>query len=408
MGMERKITIAKQGDIAKLPVPEKGNKRYPVDDSPGLAVVVTSKGTRSFVLRYRFKGSEKLYTIGSHPDWKLAAARGYAKELRRGIDAGMDPKAQRDDERAAPTVFGLCDRFEEEILPRLRESTQAAYKGVIAQFIKPAWGSRKAADITVDDAETLHRDITKGKRTRSGKPAPIRANRVKAYGSKIFSQAVRWRIVTENPFKGIETNPENKRRRYFSQAEIVAIGEALDSYPAQIAADCIRLIMLTGCRPGEARTATWEQFDLEKGVWEKPGATTKQKTDHRVPLSAPALELLQRMRKERPDSEWVFHGRRKTEALTQIHSVWGYVRKKAKLKDARAHDLRHTYASILASGGLSLPIIGALLGHTQPATTARYAHLYDEPLKEAAEAVGRFISSAGNKAADVQSIRGRT
>ena len=404
--MARITTIEKQGDIARLPVPGKGNRRYSVAGSPGLAVVVTAKDTRAFVLRYRWKGTEKLYTIGSCDDWKLAAAKDHAKELRRSVDAGVDPKAKRDDERAAPTVSVLCDRFEKEILPRLRPSTQTAYKGVIAQFLKPEWGSRKAVDITVDDAEALHRAITNGKRTKSGRAAPIRANRVKAYGSKIFSQAVRWRIVTENPFKGIETNPENKRRRYFSQAEIVAIGKALDGYPAQIAADCIRLIMLTGCRPGEARTATWDQFDLERGVWTKPGATTKQKTEHRIPLSAPAQELLQRMRKERPDGKWVFHGRRKSEVLTQIHSVWGYVRKTAKLKDARAHDLRHTYASILASGGLSLPIIGALLGHTQPATTARYAHLHDEPLKEAAEAVGRYIATAGQKPAEIVRMKG--
>lgn len=224
---------------------------------------------------------------------------------------------------------------------------------------------------------------------------------MKAYGSKIFSQAVRWRLIAENPFKGIETNPENRRRRYFSQAEIVAIGKALNSYPFQTAADCIRLIMLTGCRPGEARLATWGQFDLEHGVWTKPGATTKQKTEHRVPLSAPALELLQRMRKEHPDTEIVFHGRRVTKTLPELRPVWDHVRKEANLENARIHDLRHTYASILASGGLSLPIIGALLGHTQPVTTARYAHLYDEPLQEATEAVGRFISSAGKKPAEV-------
>lgn len=401
-----KLIVEKQGDIAKLPVPAKGYIIYHIAGAPGLGVLVTEKGHRSFVLRYRFKGQDRRYNVGNCIDWKLAAAREHAKELKRGIDAGADPQAKKQADREAPTVSGLCDRFEKEVLPRLRPSTQTAYKGIIKQFIKPIWGSRKAADIATEDAEALHRDITNGKRTRKGKSAPIRANRVKAYGSKIFSQAVKWRIVSENPFKGIETNAENKRRRYFSQAEIVAIGNALDSYPAQIAADCIRLIMLTGCRPGEARLATWDQFDLEKGAWTKPGATTKQGTEHRVPLSAPALQLLQRMRKERPDTEYVFHGRWKTEPLTQTHSVWAYVRKKAKLKDARAHDLRHTYASILASGGMSLPIIGALLGHTQPATTARYAHLYDEPLKEAAEAVGRFIETAGNKPAEVVQIKG--
>ena len=392
--------MLKQAIIARLPFPERGNSIVYDCDVKGFGVRTTAKGSRSFVLTYRFKGQQRRYTIGSCVDWKLSAARERAKELKRGLELGIDPLVKRQSDRLAPTVSQLADRYIAEYLPRKRASSQIADKGLIKQFIRPTIGSRKVADITSEDAESLHRDISEGKRTKMGRPSPIRANRCIAVLSKMFSQAIRWRIIDANPCRGIEKNPENTRRRYFSHTEIVAISKALDSYPAQIAANCIRLIMLTGCRPGEARLATWDQFDLERRVWVKSGTITKQKIEHRVPLSAPALELLRRMRKENPDTVYVFHGRRKTQPITQIRSVWDYVREATQLKDARIHDLRHTYASILASGGLSLPIIGALLGHTQPQTTARYAHLYDEPLIEATEAAGRFIMSAANEAAE--------
>ena len=141
-------------------------------------------------------------------------------------------------------------------------------------------------------------------------------------------------------------------------------------------------------------SATWDQFDLENGVWTKPSAHTKQKKDHRVPLSAPALQLLSDMNAA-STSDHLFPGKSPDVPMTEIKHFWAAVCRKAKIRDCRLHDLRHTYASILASSGLSLPIVGALLGHTQPGTTARYAHLYDDPLREATERVGAVVTAAG-------------
>ena len=154
-------------------------------------------------------------------------------------------------------------------------------------------------------------------------------------------------------------------------------------------ANIIRLIMLTGARRGEAMNARWEQFDLENGVWTKPAATTKQPMLHRAPLSPAAVELLQGIRDDVPaDCPWVFPGEKKGQPLSEMHSFWEGVREKAQLKDARIHDLRHTFASLLVSGGMTLPMIGRLLGHTQAQTTLRYAHLYDDPLREGLDQVG--------------------
>ncbi len=137
--------------------------------------------------------------------------------------------------------------------------------------------------------------------------------------------------------------------------------------------------------------ARWDQFNLESGVWTKPASTTKSKADHVIPLSGPARLLLAELAKEAAEgAEFVFPGRGSPHRI-DIKKAWPKLCKAAKLSNARPHDLRHTYASILASAGQSLPVIGALLGHSQPITTARYAHLLDDPLRKATERVGRIV-----------------
>ena len=136
-------------------------------------------------------------------------------------------------------------------------------------------------------------------------------------------------------------------------------------------------------------------FDLEKGVWTKPGAETKTATEHRVPISAATRQLLAGMN-EKATGKYLFPGKDAKTPLTDIKNSWASICKAADIKDCRVHDLRHTYASILASAGQSLPVIGALLGHTQASTTQRYAHLFDDPLRKATERVGSVVTAAEN------------
>ena len=253
----------------------------------------------------------------------------------------------------------------------------------------------------------MHRKITETGR-------PVRANRVLSVRSKMFSLSLApmpgenapWRNAAQgNPCKGIERNHEEGRERFFSQPELAAIVDALNDYPG-VAADCVRLIMLTGCRPAEAMNAQWPEFDKEPGYWIKPSAHTKQRRVHRLPLSPPAIELIDRRRKKRK-GEHVFPGDIAGEPLKALWHVWHFVRKKTGLgQDARVYDLRHTFASVGAGGGLGLPIIGKLLGHTQSRTTQRYAHLADDPLREAAEKITTVITSAGKPSAKVIDIKG--
>ena len=159
----------------------------------------------------------------------------------------------------------------------------------------------------------------------------------------------------------------------------------LDLHPNQLAANAIRLQLLTGARIGEVLTAKWVDFELDRGVWIKPSHHTKQKRTEHLPLSGAARDLLLQMReKANEKSLHLFPGRNPAKPLTELKRFWKSIVAMSEIEDYRAHDNRHTHASQLVSSGMSLAIVGQLLGHTSPITTQRYAHLADDPLREAA------------------------
>tara|TARA_B100000614_G_scaffold222111_1_gene209708 strand:+ start:8560 stop:9777 length:1218 start_codon:yes stop_codon:yes gene_type:complete len=387
--------------VKTLPGPDKGNRITYDSEIKGFGVRVTAGGARAFVLNYRTRtGRERRYTIGSFPDWRTAVAREEAATLKKRIDLGEDPLAVVEADRQAKTVADLCLRFEEEHLTKKRPATQRDYKSLIEREILPALKHMKVTEVEFSDIDSLHRKISRR--------APYLANRTVAVLSKMFGLAIKWKWRTDNPTKGIERNQEDKRHRYLSPSELAKLTDALSDLEDQQAANIIRMLLLTGARKSEVLAARWDQIDLAEGVWTKPGSTTKQKTIHRVPLSAPARQLLAGMQASSEDSEYVFPGRGDghrqeikrawTEACLAAEIVSVTVEKDAKGRErtvvrpsARLHDLRHTYASLLASAGMSLPIIGALLGHSQPATTARYSHLMDDPLRRATDRVGAVV-----------------
>lgn len=392
--------------VKNLPRPRSGN-RITYDDGDkavkGFGVRVTAGGSRSFVLNYRTRtGRERRYTIGQYPDWKTATAREEAKELKKTIDRGVDPLAELEAGREAKTVADLATRFvEEHSREKNRPNTTALYEGQIKNWILPKLKNVKVAEVAFADVDGLHRQVK-----RDG--GPYAANRVLALLSKMFNLAIRWKWRTDNPVRGVERNQEHKRQRFLDPTEITKLIDAVSAHEDRQAADIIRLLLLTGARRGELLKATWGQFDLVKGVWTKLGATTKQKTEHRVPLSEPARQVISGLRSEAERraqtmgaevsaEDWIFPGRAAGTHREGIKRPWEEMRKAAGLKSLRVHDLRHSYASLLASSGLSLPIIGRLLGHTQPATTARYAHLLDDPLRAATEQVGAIVGGSVSK-----------
>ena len=375
-------TLAKSASL-----PEKGARITYDIDVKGFGLRVTAAGARAFVLNYRSAGRERRLTIGSYPEWSATAARKRAEALKREIDVGADPMAERHEERAAPTIADLCERFTSEHLPKKRPSTQEEYRAIIEKIVKPRLGKVKVAMVRHSDIDALHREISHF--------APARANKAAAILSKMFALAIKWGFRTDNPVIGLERNTEQARTRYLDKAELVALGAALDAHPSQTIANAIRLLLLTGARRGELLAATWGQFDLTLGVWTKPRENTKTKREHRIPLSAPTMRLLRAMRDAAGPSPYLFPSNGAAGHVVEIKGAWARITKVAKLEDVRVHDLRHTYASLLASAGFSLPTVGALLGHTQAQTTQRYAHLLDDPLRAATDKVGLMLQIGG-------------
>ena len=367
--------------VKGLKAPPKGNVVRYDDRIRGFGVRVTSAGKKAFVLNYRIHGRERRMTLGSYPAWTLLAARRRAEELRRDVDLGIDPLQRRTDKMNAPTVSDLFERYVSDHLPKKSNSSVINDLQLWNKDILPTLASRKLADVIFSEIDALHRKLTRR--------APIQANRAVSLLRKAFNLAMRWGWVTANPAVGIEANPETSRTRYLDDAEIKRLMEALSTGPMQASRDAIYFMLLTGCRRGEAFQAAWDQFDPKFSIWTKPAATTKQRRLHRVPVSSAVSELLER-RFQRSTSPFIFASHT-GKALTDVKKTWARICVEANLENVRLHDLRHTFASVLVSNGQSLPTIGAMLGHTQTQTTARYAHLFDESLSHAAEIAARAM-----------------
>jgi integrase len=346
--MSQKLT---DKTIRALRAPAKGNHVTYDSEVRGFGIRITAAGAAAFVLNYRVKatGVERRYTIGSHPDWSVAAAREKAKELKRHIDNGGDPVGELNAVRDAPTVADACEQFLAEYAEKKRPATKAEYASIIRGTVLPELGRKKLAQVEYVHVEKLHHDVTR-------RGAPIRANRTVAVLSKIYSQAIKWKLCTTNPCKGIERNLEPRRQRYLTPDELKRLTRALAEHPKQRTADIFRLLLLSGARRGEVLSAAWDQFDLEAGIWTKSAATTKQRREHRVPLSKPARQLLARLRAEAGDSPWVFPG--DEGHRRNVRNAWASICKRANITGLRIHDLRHSFASTLVSAGFSLPTIG--------------------------------------------------
>jgi integrase len=385
--------------VRGLPAPPQGNRVSYDGALGGFGIRTTAAGSKSFVLNYRRRsdGVERRYTIGSWPAWSVASAREEAARLKRLIDSGGDPVGEHQAARTAPTVADLSARFLEEHVSKLRPHTRRDYESMLRNDILPALARMKVSAVEFEHIERLHAKITK-------RGAAVRANRMLQVASRMFTLAVKWKLRPDNPAKGIERNREHLRKRYLKPDELTQLTKALAEDSNQQAADVFRLLLLTGARKNEVLSATWEQFDFAAGVWVKPHTMTKQKAEHHIPLSAPARQLLSRLREHSDGSPWVFPGRH-GRPREDLKYSWERICKAARIAGLRVHDLRHSHASYLVSAGFSLPVIARLLGHRHVETSARYAHLLDDPLREATERVGAIIS--GTQSAEIVPLERR-
>jgi integrase len=378
--------------VATLTAPAQGTRIVWDSEVRGFGVRITQAGVKAFILNYRFQRRERRYTIGKVPAWNVLRARDKASELRRAIDAGTDPMMVRNAERSAPKMAEVAVRFAAEHYPTLRPTTRELYRHQLKRNILPAFGEHLITAITQADVLDFF-----GKMKER---YPAGARGLLNLLGVIFGYCVRWELRPDNPAAKIRRGRSVERTRYLNAEELQRLLAALDANPCP-AADVIRLLLLCGSRKSETMMATWDQFDLVAGTWAKPASTVKQNRLHFVPLSAEAVALLRRMRAENPTANRIFVSARTGRPYTHqgadvmLKEFWHRILKIAALENLRVHDLRHSYASFLINNGMSLAVVGGLLGHSQPAVTARYSHLIDSTLRNATNIVGKLVGGSG-------------
>ena len=359
------------------------------DEIPGFALRVFPTGRRTYVVQYRAGRRARRISLGPATVIPCEKARTRALGIVAAAKEGKDPAATRDADRAAITFKELAERFDKEhISLRIKASTAKEYRRNLRRFIVPALGRLRVTEIARADIAKFHHDL---------RHIPYQANRCIEVISKMFSLAELWGLRPDgtNPRKHIRKYPEEKRERFLSAAELKRVGEILREMETEgveltSAIAAARLLILTGCRSNEIMTLRWEHVDLEDKALNLPDSKTGVKVVHLGDATIDVLKKTERLE----GNPWVITGAVDGARLTDLQPFWQRVRARAGLKDARLHDLRHTFASTAVAAGQGLPMIGKLLGHTQVQTTARYAHLAAEPVKSAANDVASVLAGA--------------
>ncbi len=327
----------------------------------GFGVRVQRGGGKSYILHYRAgrgRGAPlRKLTIGRHGSpWTPETARGEAMRLRGLIAGGADPAADKTFRQESPTIADIGRRFlAEHVEAKRKASTARSYQKLFDRIILPALGNRKVVDVTRPEVIRLH---------HANRSAPFQANRIVALLSTMFNCAEKWGLRPDgsNPCRHVEKFTEHRRERMLSPAELAQLGDALAAYegsPYAVAA--IQLLAFTGARRGEILGLQWAWIDFERGEARLPDSKTGAKTLHLPPPALAVLAGLPRL----DGNPHVIAGKKAGAALGNLETPWQKIRRVAELDDVRLHDLRHAFASVAASSGMGLPIIGKMLGHTQ-------------------------------------------
>lgn len=386
-------------------------------DLAGFGVRVMPSGAMSYVVEYRPHGggrgvAKRRVTLGKIGTLTPEQARKAAADMLAQVRLGADPAADKANRRQALTVTGLIDTFEaEHVDAKLKAGTAENYSIALAR-LRDAHGSLKVDALTRNQIAVLHAKM---------RETPYAANRALATWSKMFAWAMKRGLIPngDNPAREIDRYREDKRERFLTSDELARLGATLaegetvglpyvvdETKPKAkhaakqenrrvkldpFAVAAIRLLVLTGARLREILDAQWSQADFERGILFLPDSKTGRKP---VYLSAAALAVLASLPRIEGNPHIIAGAKDSAPRADLKKKPWATVCRAAGLKGVRLHDLRHSFASIGAGASLGLPIIGKLLGHTQAATTARYAHLDADPLRRAADTIGATIAAA--------------
>ncbi len=396
-------------------------------DLPGFAVRVTPDGVKTFSLVYRAgsgrSAPKRRVTFGRYGPITVEQARQLARQSLAEVAQGTDPAADRTKAKGAPTVAAFGTDYLDDVRDRRKTSTAQEYVRLWGKHVVPTMGTKRVVEINAVDVARLHRTL---------RPTPYLANRVLALLGSFFAYAERQGVRTRhtNPAHEVEPYKENSRERFLTPAEVARLGDALtraerDGLPPApnrrrtrktgpsakhrpktvdkpvpanpFAIAAIRFLLLTGWREREALDLKWSEIDFDRGT----ATLLDTKTGKSVRVIGNPARLLLSGLPQFEGSQYVFPGRVEGRPLIEINRVWYAVRHAAKLDDVRLHDLRHSFASVSASSGGSLLIIGKLLGHRESATTAKYAHLFDDPMRAAADSASEQLDAWLNSGSKV-------
>jgi len=371
-----------------------GRDRFVFDDrQSGFAIRVTPTGTKIFVMQARVAGRKRRITVGYHPAISVAQAREQAlhvlADMRRGTDPVVERKARL---RAAAagemTISQLSAKWlADYVRPKLKPRTVLDYQRLLAQHILPALGHLSVARIDRDDVVRLHVAMERTPRRANYTISTVRA-------LLNFAIDLGLRPPASNPARRIKMYRERARERFLSEPEIGKAADAIEQAEragkiGPHGAAGLRLALLTGARSGEITAIEWSHVDWQRRLIRLPDSKTNEpRTIH---LSEAALEVLKTVPRI---GRFVVAGAKPDEPYKNLGRAWIDIREHAGLKDVRLHDLRHSYASLAAGRGVSLQMIGKLLGHKVPATTQRYAHLARDAVADVSDDIGEAISAA--------------
>ena len=357
----------------------------------GFGVRVYPSGSKMYVVQTRAGGKAATrVTVGRHGVITAEEARRRAALIVARIKAGEDPVAEPLAVKRAqgPTVGELARQYlEEHVAVRCKPKTAYTYRLIVEKHLVPALGRTPALAVGHAEVTALHHRL---------RDTPVMANQVVDTLSRIYNAAEDRGSIPEagNPCRLVVKNRERRRERFLTEEEFRRLGRVLDEAGSRKgvsahAVAAIRLLLLTGCRKGEILNLRWSEVDLEANELRLRDSKTGPRTISLSPEAAAVLAAVPRV----AGNPFVIAGKVKGKPMRNLNDPWDIVCERAGLEDMRIHDARHSYASRALALGESLPMIGRLLGHTQVETTARYAHLAEDSLRDSAERVSESIAA---------------
>jgi integrase len=363
-----------QRAINSAKTPKTGQLFIRDGDVRGFALRITANGCKTWVWDGRIRGQMRRITIGRYPDLSAAEARAEALKIRHDIAIGLDPKRART-ERHQPTVLDL-GRLYIENHSRPRKKSWREDERLLRSYFDSI-GILKVSECSRETISRWHQRL-------GCDHGHYQANRCLALLSSIYGWAIRlgyW--AGHSPTLGISRFREEARSRFLSPSELARVDQALEAETNLYWRAYFRLSLLLGTRRSELLRSRWQDINLNDAVWTLP--ETKAGRTHRLPLPEAAVRLFSAL-PSRFVSERVFPSdKRQGEPLSNPNQAWSRIRQRAGVPDVRIHDLRRTNGSWLAAQGCSLPLIGRVLNHSQPSTTAIYARLDLAPVREVLE-----------------------